>query len=100
MSGYIKEKLGNYRLGRLLGLGSFAEVYFGEHLYLKTPAAIKILHPRFAKEAFTQFTIEARTIAYLEHPHILRLLEFGIEGDTPYLIMSYAPNGTMRQRYP
>ena len=47
-----------------------------------------------------QFRQEARTIAHLEHPHIVRLLDFGVEGTTPYLIMSYAPNGTMRERYP
>ena len=47
-----------------------------------------------------QFRQEARTIAHLEHPHIVRLLDFGVEGTTPYLIMSYAPNGTMRDRYP
>src|SRR2546423_3674622 len=38
------QRLGNYRLHRLLGKGSFAEVYLGEHLYLKNSAAIKILH--------------------------------------------------------
>src|SRR5207253_11229950 len=43
---------------------------------------------------------EARTIAHLEHPHIVRILDFGIEGKTPFLVMSYAPNGTLRQRHP
>jgi serine/threonine protein kinase len=47
-----------------------------------------------------QFRTEARTIAYLEHPHIVRILEFGLEGKTPFLVMSYAPNGTLRQRHP
>jgi serine/threonine protein kinase len=36
----------------------------------------------------------------LQHNHIVRVLEFGVEGDTPYLVMEYAPNGTLRQRYP
>ena len=38
------QRFGNYRLHRLLGKGSFADVYLGEHLYLKTSAAIKMLH--------------------------------------------------------
>ena len=31
-----------------------------------------------------QFRLEARTIAHLEHPHIVRILDFGIEGKTPF----------------
>jgi len=38
------QQLGNYRLIRLLGKGGFAEVYLGEHIYLKIPVAVKILH--------------------------------------------------------
>jgi eukaryotic-like serine/threonine-protein kinase len=40
----IGQRLGNYRLIRLLGQGGFAEVYPGEHLHLKTQAAVKLLH--------------------------------------------------------
>ncbi len=46
-----------------------------------------------------QFRLEARTIAYLEHPHIVQILDFGVEGKIPFLVMSYAPNGTLRQRH-
>jgi len=93
-------QLGNYRLGRLLGVGGFAEVYLGEHIYLKTPAAIKVLHMHLKDDILQQFLTEARTIAHLEHPHIVRVLEFGIEGTTPYLVMGYARNGTIRHKYP
>jgi serine/threonine protein kinase len=47
-----------------------------------------------------QFRNEARTLAHLQHPHIVRVLEFGVDGDIPFLIMDYAPNGTLRQRHP
>ncbi len=40
-----------------------------------------------------------RNIAHLIHPHIVRVLEFGVEGKTPFLVMDYAPNGTLRQRH-
>ncbi len=43
MADRVGEQLGNYRLTRLLGQGGFAEVYLGEHVYLKTPAALKVL---------------------------------------------------------
>jgi serine/threonine protein kinase len=34
------------------------------------------------------------------HPNIVRVLDFGVEDDIPFLVMDYAPNGTLRQRHP
>ncbi len=42
---------------------------------------------------------EAQTVARLDHPHIVHVLEFGITEATPFLAMSYASNGTLRQRH-
>src|SRR5712692_6581075 len=100
MAGLVRQYLGNYRLKCLLGDGGFAEVYLGEHIYLKTEAAIKVLRMQLVHEAQASFLHEARTIARLEHPNIVRVLEFGVDRYTPYLVMSYAPNSTLRQRYP
>src|SRR5947209_6066705 len=95
------QRLGNYRLVRLLGHGGFADVYLGEHVYLKTPAAVKLLQMKVAsKDAREGFLKEAQTIARLNHPNIVRILDFGVERKTPFLVMDYAPNGTLRQRYP
>src|SRR5229473_5958786 len=93
------QQLGNYRLLRLLGQGGFAEVYLGEHIYLETPAAIKVLRTQIASEDVEHFRTEARTIARLAHPHIVRVLEYGVDGTTPYLVIDYAPNGTLRKRH-
>src|SRR3989440_8969230 len=94
------QRLGNYHLIHLLGKGGFAEVYLGEHIYLKTAAAIKVLHTQVIGEDMEGFLNEARTIAHLVHPHIVRVTDFGIEAETPFLVMDYAPNGTLRQRHP
>ncbi len=94
------QQLGNYRLIRLLGQGGFAEVYLGEHIYLDTSAAIKVLHTQLDSDEVESFRAEARTIARLVHPHIVRVLDYGVEGKTPFLVMDYAPNGTLRKRYP
>lgn len=99
MAERVGQQLGNYRLVSLLGEGGFAEVYLGEHVHLGTQAAIKVLHAQLTSNEMEQFRLEARTIAHLEHPHIVRILDFGIEGKIPFLVMSYAPNGTLRQRH-
>ena len=96
----VGQQFGNYRLTRLLGRGGFAEVYLGLHLYLETQAAIKVLHTQLSPDESERFRMEARTVARLEHPHIVRILEFGVEGHLPFLAMSYAPHGSLRDRYP
>lgn len=100
MGDRIGQRLGNYRLTRLLGQGGFAEVYLGEHVYLKTLAAVKMLHNRLtSSEELTKFLDEARMIAHLSHPHIVRVLDFGVDGEIPFLVMDYAAGGTLRQRH-
>ena len=94
------QQLGNYRLIRLIGQGGFAEVYLGEHIYLQTNAAIKVMNTQVAQDELQGVLNEARTIARLVHPHIVRVLEFGVEGATPFLVMDFAANGSLRQRHP
>jgi predicted ATPase/DNA-binding CsgD family transcriptional regulator len=99
MADHVGQQLGNYRLTRLLGHGGFAEVYLGEHLHLGTQAAIKVLNVQLADDELMRFRDEARIIARLQHPHIVRVLDFGIDGTLPFFVMDYAPNGTLRQHY-
>ncbi len=100
MTNWLGQQLGNYKLVRLLGKGAFAEVYLGSHIFLDTLAAVKILYTQLSDANTKTFFAEARTIAHLMHPHIVRVLDFDIEENTPFLIMDYAPNGTLRQRCP
>ncbi len=100
MAEYVGQQLGNYRLIQLLGQGNSSEVYLGKHIHLNTQAAIKVLRGQLASHDREGFLTEARTIARLQHPHIIRVLDFDVEGTTPFLVMDYAPGGTLRQRYP
>src|SRR5713226_6912347 len=94
------QQLGNYRLLRLLGRGGFAEVYLGQHIYLNSQAALKVLQIVLNDEDIEHFAKEARTLASLTHPHIVRVLDFAVENGTPFLVMEYAANGTLRQLHP
>jgi hypothetical protein len=82
---------GSLSPGALTRTGGFAEVYLGEHIHLGNEAAIKLLHTDLADEDTDAFLREARTIARLVQPHIVRVFDFGIEGEIPYLVMEYGP---------
>jgi WD40 repeat protein len=99
MADRVGQQLGNYRLIRLLGQGGFANVYLGQHLHLDSQAAIKVMHTHLAQEEWESFRKEARIVAGLVHPHIVRLLDFDVEEGTPFLVMQFAPNGTLRRRH-
>jgi len=100
MTERIDQQLGNYRLLRLLGRGGFADVYLGEHTYLHRPAALKVLRLRLGEQETEQFLREAQTLARLEHPHIVRILDFAVQDGLPYLVMDYAVGGTLRTKHP
>lgn len=100
MSQRIGQQLGTYRLLRVLGEGGFATVYLGEHVHLGTLAALKLLHLSFAPEDSEAFRKEAQLIARLEHPHIVRVLDYDVQAGTPFLVMSFAPGGTLRTMHP
>ncbi len=100
MIDYVGQQLGNYRLLRIIGRGGSADVYLGEHVHLGTQAAIKVLHVKIGSSELDDFLREARIIAHLRHPHIVRVLDFGVEDSIPFLVMDHAVLGTLRQSYP
>ncbi|GCE22853.1 serine/threonine-protein kinase [Dictyobacter kobayashii] len=102
MLNYTGKQLGNYYIQDLLGEGGFAQVYRGEHIYLQKTAAIKVLLTYLSEKDLERFLREAQLIAHLHHPQMVRVQEFGIdeETQTPFLVMTYAPNGTLRTRHP
>ncbi|MBO0778074.1 MAG: serine/threonine protein kinase [Ktedonobacteraceae bacterium] len=96
----VGKRLGNYTLTKLLGKGGFAAVYLAVHRHLETQAAIKVLHTRLSENEQQNFLAEARIVARMKHPHIIHILEFGLEdNEIPYLVMNYTPNGTLRNTY-
>ncbi len=101
MADRMGQRFGEYRLTRFLGQGSFGEVYLGEQVHERTWAAIKVLQARLTSEDLKEFINEASATFRLRHPHIVQLLDFGINvDDILFLVMDYAPHGTLRQRHP
>jgi len=96
----VGQQLGNYRLVSLLGQGGYAEVYLGQHVRFKQQAALKVLHAHLSEQEAEHFQQEAETIATLAHPGMIRVLDFDVQDGIPFLVMDYAPNGSLRQRYP
>src|SRR5712692_6006649 len=97
---HIGERVGNYRLVQFLERGGFADVYLGEHIHLNTLAAVKMLRTQLNLDNLSRFRNEARIIARLRHSHIVSVLDFDVQNDIPFLVMDYAPNGSLRQRHP
>jgi len=100
MSDRVGQQLGNYRLVALLGQGGFAEVYLGQHVRLDLQAAIKVLHAHLTGQEVEHFQQEAQTIARLAHLSIVRVFDFDVQDGVPFLVMDYAPHGSLRRRYP
>src|ERR1700730_10813451 len=99
MNGLIGQHWDSYRLTHLLGRGSFAEVYLGEHVRLPMQAALKIMHAHLAQQEAEAFQHEAQTVARLLHPNIVRILDFDVQAERPFLVLDYAPGGSLRDRH-
>lgn len=95
-----RRELGPYELLETLGWGSSAKVYRARDMFLDREVAMKVLHTALLDEQAARFLDEARTVARLEHPNIVRVLGFNIEHSIPYLVMDFAPQGSLRKRHP
>ena len=80
---------GRYRLVRPLGQGSQASVWVAEHLALQTHVAVKLIDPDLAKkdDARERFKREATAAAQLRSAHVVQILDHGIDGNQPFIVM-------------
>src|SRR5579875_78435 len=97
---YQGQQFGSYRLLRLLGRGSFSEIYLGEHELFHTQAAVQILSGKRGENDKAKFLAQASVLVHLQHPNIVRVHDFGTQNDVAFLVMDLAPGGTLRQRHP
>ncbi len=87
----IGQVIGNHQIIEPLGTGGMAEVYKARHTELKIYRAIKFIRAEFAGSGDFQerFLREARAIAGLEHPGIVRIHDFGSHDGLYYMVMQY-----------
>ena len=94
---WLGRELGGYVVLDVIGVGGMGIVLRGEHQLLGRSAAIKtarpdiVLDPGFER----RFLLEARAVAALNHPAIVRLYDFAFEGDIPYMVMEMVEGRTL-----
>ena len=98
MSEYIGKRLGSYTIVEQVGQGGMATVFKAYQPSMDRYVAVKILPSHFTEdETFVaRFTQEARTLARLEHPHILPVHDYGEQEGSTYLVMRYIDAGTLK----
>lgn len=91
---------GQYELRELLGVGGMGSVYRAYQTGLDRQVAVKVLPRALASEPgyVERFIREARTAAALEHPHIVRIYDYGTQGDVSYLVMALLRGGSLSAR--
>jgi serine/threonine protein kinase len=95
--------LGPHRILRQLGQGGMSKVFLAEHEMMRRRCAIKILPSKHQSdpELLSRFRLEARAIAALDHPHIVRAYDFNKDvtygRDIDYLVMEYVEGQDLRR---
>jgi serine/threonine protein kinase len=95
MMNLVGQEVGNYKLLRLLGQGSSASVYLGEHKYHHSYFAVKILGTQATNRQKTRWSNEIFMLSHITHPHLVHMREHGTGDDIQFLVMDLAAQGTL-----
>lgn len=88
---------GIYMLQAELGEGGFAKAFSGEDMQQKLPVAVKALKIDSQNEIIN-FSLEAFRMTRLNHPHIVKVIDYDAEEHTlPYIVMPLAKNGSLKK---
>jgi eukaryotic-like serine/threonine-protein kinase len=99
---------GRYRLDAQIGRGGMSTVYRAFDTVLERPVAIKLMHREIASDSdqLERFRREARSVARLNHPHIVTVIDAGEEPSedgagpdvgTPYIVLEYVDGETLKE---
>lgn len=95
----IGTRVGDYLITELLGEGGMGVVYKGVHEALGQIVAVKMLHPALMTDerVKSRFVREAQALARLNHPNIVRLLNFLNRDDTCFIVMEFIEGKTIEK---
>jgi serine/threonine-protein kinase len=90
---------GRYRVSAPIGQGAMGSVYRGEHVGLGRAVAIKVIGEEVPGEmvARQRFEREAKAMAKLAHPHCASVLDVGLHGDQPYVVMELVDGPNLKE---
>ena len=90
--------LGQYKLIDQIGKGGTGIVFLAEHRRMRRQAALKVFSNKCSnQEALERFYREARAVAALDHPNIVRAHDVNQEGNIHYLVMEYVEGASLQQ---
>lgn len=100
MASWIGKSLGRYQIVDLLGEGGMASVYRAYDTRLGRYVALKVMRPAVGPDSalLRRFELEARALAQLSHPAVVRVLDYGEQDGQPYLVLEFIPSGTLKDR--
>jgi len=89
-----------YELEALVGEGGMGSVWRARHRQLESAVALKLMSPAIASqpEALNRFLREARAAARLSSMHVVKVFDFGVDGETPFIAMELLQGESLRQR--
>jgi serine/threonine-protein kinase len=89
---------GRYRLERQIGAGGTARVWVAFDTVLERRVAVKMLDVQGVPEQTERFRREARSIAQLQHPNIVGVLDTGEHEGVPFIVLEYVDGETLKER--
>ena len=94
------DRLGPYEILAPLGAGGMGEVYRAKDARLNREVAVKVLAESLSGDpaAMARFEREAKAVAALNHPSILSIFDYGLEGDLTYAVMELLEGETLQKR--
>src|SRR5512145_1621555 len=103
MTNLIGQSLGRYHILEQLGEGGMATVYKAYDTRLETEVAVKVIRteqlpPVVLERALKRFEREAKALARLTHPNIVKVSDYGEYEGKPYLVMPYLSGGTLKEK--
>ncbi len=86
------DRIGSYTIKRFLGEGGMGVVYLAHQGGLERDVAFKFLKPDADPQRFSR---EAKAVAKIDHPHVVKIIELGEQDGQPYMVLEYLANGDL-----